>query len=231
MNFEDYKDDIHELVKEVAVDDEITFCPDGVDVFKEFLETAPYPVRKAALTLDDNGMLHPIWTSEDRQCRLAIQLHQDKTLEYAWSPDETVEVNTTKISYFWGDVTAKMESVLVDLEALEQSDSSYTTLRIMLLQEGFSFETGKVVYHKTEGSDPSSGEVIERRLLESDDPILDKVFYSSYGSPLCPRFIARDGDWLYHPVQYDGATWVERMQVELDCYLASGSKTPYSGSS
>lgn len=87
----------------------------SVTLFQEFLACAERPVNEATLTLDDTGMLHPIWVSEDRQTRLTIQMRSRDDLEYAWLPsDGSVEVKTVSISEFWTSCAAKMADVLYE---------------------------------------------------------------------------------------------------------------------
>lgn len=105
------------------------------------------------------------------------------------------------------------------------------TVREWLEKNGFSWETGVVVFQQTEeGFSPGWSPVVEDgKILSKDDPILDKTFYSGYGGPECPRIFARDGDWIFFPGQYDGSTWLEKLNINPEYYLNKKNPTPYPG--
>lgn len=73
-----------------------------------------------------------------------------------------------------------------------------------------------------------------------DHPILDEEYSIGYGAPECPSFIARD--WnddgtprrCYFPVQYDGSTYIDYIEEDLEKYLTKNedgyyNSIPYPG--
>ena len=107
------------------------------------------------------------------------------------------------------------------------------TLRKWLMESGFSPRTGVIVYHEVRGFDPGwdngPDDVMARREIPWDDPILDYEFDSGFGGPSCPRIFARDGYRIFFPSQYDGATSLVTVNVDPSHYLKNGSVTPYPG--
>jgi len=108
----------------------------------------------------------------------------------------------------------------------------YTNVRELLDMLGFDWATGRIVYQATTGYSPgcSDGKDIAAGIeIGTQHPILDEQFYAGYGSAWCPRIIARDNEAIYIPVQYDGASWMTRIVVDLDWYKETGHPTPYPG--
>lgn len=106
------------------------------------------------------------------------------------------------------------------------------TVRKWLEEGGFSWETGVVVFQETTGYSPgwsNADEILPGVFLKSDDEILDKEFGPGYGAPECPRIFAKDGDWIFFPGQYDGATWLEKVNINPGYYLNKENPTPYPG--
>ena len=107
------------------------------------------------------------------------------------------------------------------------------TLRKMLASAGFDWDAGVIVYQPVTDAAHSPGwadddDILPGYVIENDHPILDEEFNAGYGSPQMPRFFARDGQAVYFPTQYDGATAVERVAIEIGGYV-NGSPTPYPG--
>lgn len=72
------------------------------------------------------------------------------------------------------------------------------------------------------------------QLARERDELLHHEYDDGYGSPQCPRFVGEDKDYLYFPVQYDGATWVSRIAKDIAFYTKLDSRgkvneTPYPG--
>lgn len=63
----------------------------------------------------------------------------------------------------------------------------------------------------------------------SPHPLLDHNFNDGYGAPQAPRFIAQDKTRIYFPCQYDGSTWLEVVEKDLDAYMDPAKSTPYPG--
>jgi hypothetical protein len=106
------------------------------------------------------------------------------------------------------------------------------TLRQFLDSQGFDWRTGYIVIHPTpeEGSNPGWEELSGTPFVAPPThEILDKEFYDGYGGPKCPRFVARDKDALYFPIQYDGATCCCKVFGDLRVYLSGDEQTPYPG--
>lgn len=104
------------------------------------------------------------------------------------------------------------------------------TLRQLLTQAEFDFESGSIYYSESKEDDysPGWGDGMPAVKIDLSHPILDKDFYTGYGSPQCPRFIAYDKESVYFPCQYDGSSWVESVYLKPDQYLG-GKTTPYPG--
>lgn len=106
-----------------------------------------------------------------------------------------------------------------------------STIRQWLNEAGFNWNRGAIVHQEAAGYSPGwsrNNEIGNARVIKHDDPVLDLEFNSSYGAPQCPRFIARDDSAIYFPVQYDGATWIEKIVIDLNFYVR-GNPTPYPG--
>ena len=104
------------------------------------------------------------------------------------------------------------------------------TLRKELEKAGFDWGSGVIIWHETPaGRDPGWSRAVSRERISPQDPILDREFDPGFGGPEMPRFFARDGEKVYFPSQYDGATSVVAAHVDPDHYLLPGSETPYPG--
>lgn len=105
------------------------------------------------------------------------------------------------------------------------------TIRKWLDGVGFNWDQGNIVYQAVDGNYPgwSYGSAHVGQRIEQDNPILDQDFDDGYGAPYCPRFVARDDQAIYFPVQYDGSTWIEHVVTDLSWYLEEGHETPYPG--
>ena len=60
-------------------------------------------------------------------------------------------------------------------------------------------------------------------------PLLDTEFDDSYGGPQAPRFVAQDEDWIYFVGTYDGSTWLQPVNKNLDFYMNHENEVPYVG--
>ena len=111
------------------------------------------------------------------------------------------------------------------------------TIREWLDAEGFDWPNGKIVYHEVGERDeeddyaspPGWASAVKAEFIDGTHPILDKEFDDGYGGPECPRFIATDGVRLYFPRQYDGATNLVSVFVDINEYLDPKVPTPYPG--
>lgn len=110
-----------------------------------------------------------------------------------------------------------------------------STLREWLTQRGFDFENGIILYQAVTNPDCAPGWAYEDRdreetvQIDASNEILDRVFDSGYGGPDCPRIFARDNDAIYFPSQYDGATWLERVEINPESFIGNKKPTPYPG--
>jgi len=107
-----------------------------------------------------------------------------------------------------------------------------TTLRKILNDLRFDWENGEIIYQKTKDRhSPDSSEIIDAQIIDENYDVLDKKFNDGYeGGVGCPRFIARDKEALYFPVRYDGATWGEKIYINIKKYLDyKTERTPYPG--
>ncbi len=60
-------------------------------------------------------------------------------------------------------------------------------------------------------------------------PVLDHSFYSGYGAPQAPMFIAQDRTRMYFPYQYDGSTGLVAVLRDIEAYMDITNNTPYPG--
>ena len=103
------------------------------------------------------------------------------------------------------------------------------TIREWLSESNFDWEEGTIIYHETGlYNHPGWESVKSASIIENDHPILDKYFYDGYGSPRCPRFVAKDKNHMYFPGQYDGSTFIVVVSINMQDYL-NGMETPYPG--
>lgn len=103
------------------------------------------------------------------------------------------------------------------------------TIKKWLNENGFNWETGRIIYHETDDSSPGWGDAKSAEEVPADHPILIKEFYDGHGGPECPRFVAEDSQAIYFPSQYDGSTGCEKVWKNLDRYLDPKTETPYPG--
>jgi len=106
-----------------------------------------------------------------------------------------------------------------------------STLRQWLTNANFDWKNGTIIYHETKENDSPgwSFDIISRQSIGTIHPILDLQFYDGYGSPQAPKIFARDNDAIYFPMQYDGATWLEKVIIDPEYYLNDNANTPYPG--
>jgi len=103
------------------------------------------------------------------------------------------------------------------------------TVREFLDGGGFDWQSGIIVWQKADGYAPGWGAPISAEAIDKDHPILDQEFDAGYGSPTCPRFVAKDKDAIYFPDQYDGATSSVKVWLDISRYLDIKEETPYPG--
>lgn len=101
------------------------------------------------------------------------------------------------------------------------------TIREWLINAGFDFDAGTIIYQKTTMYAPGWADPKEAMAMPSS--ILDFEFDDSFGAPNCPRFFARCGDFVYFPSQYDGSTNLCKVNVKPSFYLDIANPTPYPG--
>ena len=101
------------------------------------------------------------------------------------------------------------------------------TVRDWLESAGFDPENGVIVLHEWGRNYPYKAKTAE--IVTIDDPRLAKEFDSGYGSPECPPFIAKDNKAIFFPSQYDGATCINRVELDINYYLNVENATPYPG--
>ena len=108
------------------------------------------------------------------------------------------------------------------------------TLRDLLTAAGFTWDTGVIVWQSVTGEAYSSGwamddEVNKAEFIPNDHVILDTDFDTGHGAPRMPRFVAKDHKFIFFPVQYDGATWIEYVCQSLTPYVEGEEPMPYPG--
>lgn len=102
------------------------------------------------------------------------------------------------------------------------------TLREYLDKAGFDWETGTIVIQKAtpqdwwdeddgyyESSPIYEWDKFTGKIVKTEDSALSEDLGA--WSPL-PKFVARDKEFIYFPAQYDGATWVEKVAVDIKRY-------------
>lgn len=104
------------------------------------------------------------------------------------------------------------------------------TIRKWLDQVNFNWNNAHIIHQVTEEEEPPGwSSPINARVIDVDDPILDLDFHSGYGLPECPRFVADDGEYIYFPDQYDGATGITCVAKNINVYLDTSNRSPYPG--
>lgn len=108
-----------------------------------------------------------------------------------------------------------------------------STIREWLREAQFDSKHGKIVFQNVTDDAycpgwASDDEIGVSEVVSWKHPILDLEFDASFGSPQCPRFIAKDKKALYFPGQYDGATFLVVIRCDLSYYM--NHPTPYPGS-
>lgn len=100
-----------------------------------------------------------------------------------------------------------------------------------LISAQFHWEKGTIVIQFAEEDEDSPGWAhgITAEKVQKDHSILLKSFYSGFGGPQCPRFIAEDDEKFIFPTQYDGATGWEVLYKDINKYLDVKTLTPYPG--
>jgi len=89
------------------------------------------------------------------------------------------------------------------------------TVRELLERKEFDFSHGEIILHEElRGIISKNG----KKVLNSH-PFLDEEFNNDFGGIEIPSFIAKDGKFLYVVACYDGATWVEKISLDLNYYL------------
>ncbi len=107
-----HADRIAEL-RAAAVPDGYALREDSVPVLEEFLQAAPYEVRRAGLALASQGDINAVWVSEDRKRRLSIQFFGDGTVEYVMlSPDDAPEMDRVAPKEFWTKFSQNLHDFL-----------------------------------------------------------------------------------------------------------------------
>jgi len=110
-----------------------------------------------------------------------------------------------------------------------------STIREWLTDEEFDWESGTIVWQNSGELEEDRFSVgwsdrLEATIISHDHPILDYEFDSGYGAPECPRFVAKDKEKVYFPWQYDGATGIDFVWLDMDKYLDfQNNPTPYPG--
>lgn len=106
------------------------------------------------------------------------------------------------------------------------------TLRELLTSAGIHWDTALIVWQDAHGYSPgwsSAEEVGKPEFIKNDHAVLDAEFDTGHGAPQMPRFVAKDHQRIFFPVQYDGATWVEWVCQSLTPYVEGTEPFPYPG--
>lgn len=114
------------------------------------------------------------------------------------------------------------------------------TLRKWLENAGVDWNSLVIVAHTLTEDSYSAGWGESKRAFKFDyrenklpdsqiNGLLDFDFDDGYGAPEAPRFVARDKDKTYFPVQYDGATWIDSVYHDINIYMDTNNDTPYPG--
>lgn len=97
------------------------------------------------------------------------------------------------------------------------------TFRKWLNDLHFDWDTGTLIHQYGKIDEWGEwGQVVDAKVLGQDDPILDRSFDDGFGTYDCPRIIAKDKDALYIPSDYDGASSLEKIFLDLSKYLDFG---------
>lgn len=106
-----------------------------------------------------------------------------------------------------------------------------STIHDWLTEMHFNFSTGSIIFQAVKDDEaPGWNDPIASELVNENHPILHTKFENGFGSPSCPRFIAKDDQAIYFPYQYDGATNIQKIWLDLNKYLDfTHYYTPYPG--
>lgn len=103
------------------------------------------------------------------------------------------------------------------------------TLRQELTKLGFDWNSGRIIIWCLKGPvgywDDNIPQV--REIEDWADSDLDYVYDIGLGDPKTPHIIAEDNKWIYMPAEYDGASWLYKVNKNLDHYMIN--VPPYEG--
>jgi hypothetical protein len=103
---------------------------------------------------------------------------------------------------------------------MNKDETEMQSLDAMLVEEGFDFDTGVVIVQELER---------EGRAVERASYVMQHLFYTGYGGNNCPRFWAKDKDYIYFCGTYDGSSWVEKIAIDPAKYLRGEETIPIVG--
>jgi len=106
-----------------------------------------------------------------------------------------------------------------------------TTIRDWLTEMHFDFSSGVIIFQSVKDNQaPGWYDPISSEVINENHPVLNQEFNSGFGSPSCPRFIAKDNEAVYFPYQYDGSTNIQKIWLDINNYLDfTHYYTPYPG--
>jgi hypothetical protein len=105
------------------------------------------------------------------------------------------------------------------------------TIYDWLTELDFDFSSGVIIFQAVEKNEaPGWYDPINAEIINNNHPILHQEFDDGFGSPSCPRFIAKDDQAIYFPYQYDGSTNIQKIWLNIYQYLDfTNHHTPYPG--
>lgn len=112
-NFAEQYSDRMSILREVAPDEDLEFNEKSANRFFEFLQEAPYPIRRAAIGLGIDGEINAVWVSKGGESRLSIEFYTNGEIKYAWlPPDSSIEIERVSRPLFWSNFREKLRDFL-----------------------------------------------------------------------------------------------------------------------
>jgi len=93
------------------------------------------------------------------------------------------------------------------------------TVREELTRLGFDWNKGIIIYQKVINDNNKFRRYIKSakgKVISSFHPILDTKYDSSLSGYDAPRIIAKDKHYIYFLCIYDGATWFEKIAINIE---------------
>jgi hypothetical protein len=108
---------------------------------------------------------------------------------------------------------------------MNKDETEMQSLDSMLVEEGFDFDTGVVIVQKVD----DTGQTLPAQAVERASFVMQHLFYTGYGGNNCPRFWAKDKDYIYFCGTYDGSSWIDKVAINPAKYFSGEEIIPVVG--